>query len=126
MSEDFRKTINNDDSDKKEIEVEKQKEKISKPVVIRADAYKTIILYASRYANKSIPPEEWKEIYGILIGKTDRDLVYIEHAEALTFGHATDVQLDEDITDLSKKYKKGLIKKERTISLLDGSIVIQV
>jgi len=95
MSEDFKNTINNNDSRKKEIEEEKQSEKISKPVVIRADAYKTIILYASRYANKSIPPEEWKEIYGILIGKTDRDLVYIEHAEALTFGHATDVQLDE-------------------------------
>ncbi|TXT64104.1 MAG: hypothetical protein BAJALOKI3v1_260042 [Promethearchaeota archaeon] len=66
-----------------------------KPVVINVEAYKTIILYASRYANKSIPAEEWKEIYGLLIGYTDDDFVYVENAEALTFGHSTDVQLDE-------------------------------
>lgn len=68
---------------------------IEKPVLIKAEAYKTIILYASRYANKSIPPEDWKEIYGILIGYTDDEFVYVEDAEALTFGHSTDVQLDE-------------------------------
>ncbi|MFX1239512.1 MAG: hypothetical protein ACFE8P_17555 [Promethearchaeota archaeon] len=73
---------------------EEQEEKISKPVIIKAEAYKTIILYASRYANNSIPPEEWKEIYGILIGYTDDDFIYVEKAEALTFGHSTDVQLD--------------------------------
>ncbi|MFX1600558.1 MAG: hypothetical protein ACFFB6_08175 [Promethearchaeota archaeon] len=104
MTEDFKKPENNEDSNEENLEVdsenedikeEKQLEKVSKPVVIRADAYKTIILYASRYANKSIPPEEWKEIYGILIGKSDKDFVYVERAEALTFGHATDVQLDE-------------------------------
>jgi proteasome lid subunit RPN8/RPN11 len=78
-----------------DIKEEEQITKTYKPVVIRADAYKTIILYAGRYANKSIPPEEWKEIYGILIGTSDEELVYIERAEALTFGHATDVQLDE-------------------------------
>ena len=70
--------------------------KTGKPIVIRAEAYKTIILYASRYANRSIPPENWKEIYGILIGHSDEELVYIERAEALTFGHATDVQLDQN------------------------------
>ncbi|MFX0003736.1 MAG: hypothetical protein ACFE9J_09645, partial [Candidatus Hermodarchaeota archaeon] len=104
MTEEFKKNNNDEvtnekklesDSVKEEIEEEKQAEKISKPVVIRADAYKTIILYASRYANKSIAPEDWKEIYGILLGKADQELVYVESAEALTFGHATDVQLDE-------------------------------
>ena len=104
MTEEFKKTNNDEvpkkenleaDSEKEEIKGEKQTEKSTKPVVIRADAYKTIILYTSRYANKSIPPEEWKEIYGILIGYSDEDLVYVERAEALTFGHATDVQLDE-------------------------------
>ncbi|MFX0104374.1 MAG: hypothetical protein ACFE75_02645 [Candidatus Hodarchaeota archaeon] len=104
MSEDFKNTNDNEDSDKQslesntqdeEIKDEIELEKIDKPVVIRADAYKTIILYASRYANKSIPPEEWKEIYGILVGTSDEELVYVERAEALTFGHATNVQLDE-------------------------------
>ncbi|MEE9377572.1 MAG: hypothetical protein V3V33_06005 [Candidatus Lokiarchaeia archaeon] len=99
MSEDFKKP-NNDEKSKKDDNLEEnqekeQIEKISKPVVIRADAYKTIILYASRYANKSVPPAEWKEIYGILIGKSDEELVYVERSEALTFGHSTDVQLDE-------------------------------
>ncbi|TXT65091.1 MAG: hypothetical protein BAJALOKI1v1_470013 [Promethearchaeota archaeon] len=75
---------------------EKQEASTSeKAVVIEAQAYKTIILYASRYANKSIPKEDWKEIYGVLIGHADEDIVYVESAEALTYGHATDVQLDE-------------------------------
>ena len=104
MSEKFKTPNNNENSGNENIESnlenedtkeEKQIEKISKPVVIRADAYKTIILYTSRFANKSIPPAEWKEIYGLLIGKSDEELVYVERAEALTFGHATDVQLDE-------------------------------
>ncbi|MFW9876241.1 MAG: hypothetical protein ACFFG0_24325 [Candidatus Thorarchaeota archaeon] len=104
MSEDYKKINNNKDlksedlevsEEKEEIDEEKQLEKAKKPVVIKADAYKTIILYASRYANKSLPPEQWKEIYGILIGYSDNELVYVERAEALTFGHATDVQLDE-------------------------------
>jgi len=71
------------------------KEKIGKPVVIKADAYKTIILYASRYANQAIKPEDWKEIYGVLIGSATDELVLVEAAEALTFGHSTDVQLDQ-------------------------------
>ncbi len=66
-----------------------------KAVVIEAEAYKTIILYASRYANQSIPKENWKEIYGVLIGHMDEDIVYVERAEALTYGHATDVQLND-------------------------------
>jgi len=125
MSEKFKKANNNNNSENENMESnldtklesinedtkeEKQIEKISKPVVIRADAYKTIILYASRYANKSIPKEEWKEIYGILIGKADKELVYVESAEALTFGHATDVQLDERhygfIEEIEKKHIK--------------------
>ncbi|MFX1327585.1 MAG: hypothetical protein ACFE91_05505 [Promethearchaeota archaeon] len=103
MSEDFKRQndqnsnreISENSKENEEIKEEEQLEKINKPVLIRADAYKTIILYASRYANKSIPPEQWKEIYGILIGRSDEELVYVEGAEALTFGHATDVQLDE-------------------------------
>jgi proteasome lid subunit RPN8/RPN11 len=98
MSEEFEKPQSDEESkneDQEEIQEEEQKELKTKPVIVRADAYKTIILYSSRYANKSIPPEDWKEIYGILIGKADKDFVYVEQAEALTFGHATDVQLDE-------------------------------
>ncbi len=100
-------------TDKEPLE-EIQDKKIGKPVVIKAEAYKTIILYASRYANRSIPPENWKEIYGVLIGYTDNDLVYVLGAEALTFGHDTDVMLDErhytfisEIDDKLYSEKKG-------------------
>ncbi len=123
MSEESRKPTDQEEltKDKEENKAEdqklleeEQKIQIGKPVLIRAEAYKTIILYASRYANRSIAPEHWKEIYGILIGHSDDDLVYIERAEALTFGHATDVQLDErhyafiaDIQEKLDEEKKG-------------------
>ncbi|UCD01156.1 MAG: hypothetical protein JSV23_09775 [Promethearchaeota archaeon] len=119
MSEKPKNVNNNEESKKENSELkrgeekpaeEKEQEKLSKPIVIRAEAYKTIILYASRYANKSIPPEQWKEIYGILVGYSDQELVYIERAEALTFGHATDVQLDERhygfIEEIQEKLEK--------------------
>lgn len=103
MSEEF-ENLNNreelkerkvkDKTDDNKVLEENQDVKIGKPIVIRAEAYKTIILYVSRFANRSVAPEHWKEIYGILIGYSDDELVYIEQAEALTFGHATDVQLD--------------------------------
>ncbi len=121
MSEDFKRQ-NEQDSNKEKLENSKEheeikeqepSEKISKPVLIRAEAYKTIILYASRYANKSIPPEEWKEIYGILIGRSDEELVYVESAEALTFGHATDVQLDERHYGFIEEIQEKLDKEGR-------------
>ena len=103
MSEEFERR----NEDKKEpvkrgeLEAEKEANKENeiplnrKPVIVSAEAYKTIILYASRYANQSIPQKDWKEIYGILTGYTDNDFVYVKKAYPLTFGHDTDVQLDE-------------------------------
>lgn len=89
-------------------------EKIGKPVIIKAEAYKTIILYASRYANDMIPPKDWKEIYGILIGYSDNDFVYIEKAEALTYGHATDVQLDEKHYGFIEEIQEKLMLNDTT------------
>ena len=89
------KELSEDDNLTDDIKEDKEKIKHGKPVIIRAEAYKTIILYGSRFANNAIPPPNWKEIYGILIGTSDDDFVYIESAEALTYGHSTDVQLDE-------------------------------
>ncbi len=94
--------------------VPEKEEKSEKPVLIKAEAYKTIILFANRYANHAIPQEEWKEIYGILIGKSDDDFVYVERAEALAYGHSTDVELDhkhygfiEEITNKLEAESKG-------------------
>ena len=75
----------------------------SKAVVLNAETYKTIILYASRYANKSIPQKDWKEIYGLLIGYYDENLLYVERAIPMTYGHDTDVQFSEtDYGDVEK------------------------
>jgi proteasome lid subunit RPN8/RPN11 len=77
--------------------------KVGKPVILKAEAYKTIILYASRYANQAIPSEDWKEIYGLLIGYRDDDFLYVEKAIPMTVGHDTDVEFSEtDYGDIEK------------------------
>ena len=91
MTEDFERENQEENEPKEEKEIYLNR----KPVIVSAEAYKTIILYASRYANQSIPQKDWKEIYGILTGNTDNDFVYVKKAYPLTFGHDTDVQLDE-------------------------------
>ncbi|MFX1377038.1 MAG: hypothetical protein ACFFA0_14630 [Promethearchaeota archaeon] len=101
MSEETKNTNDHEETKEENIRSETGEEepsdenaKTGKPVIISAEAYKTIILYASRYSNRSIPPENWKEIYGVLIGFSDDNFVHVEGAEALTFGHDTDVVLD--------------------------------
>ncbi|MEJ2251881.1 MAG: hypothetical protein P8Y97_19760 [Candidatus Lokiarchaeota archaeon] len=100
-------------NDKKLKREESKQSKEEKPVLLKAEAYKTIILYASRYANKSIPKEEWKEIYGVLIGYIDQDFVHIEKAEALTFGHATDVKLDVRHYGFIEEIENSLYKEDK-------------
>ncbi|NVM46371.1 MAG: hypothetical protein HWN79_15790 [Candidatus Lokiarchaeota archaeon] len=97
MTEEFeRKNPDKDESSQDSIsDGEKESTRNNKPVIINAEAYKKIILYASRYANHSIPSKDWKEIYGILTGYSDDDFVFVKNAYPLTFGHDTDVQLDE-------------------------------
>ena len=81
--------------------------KVGKPVFLKAEAYKTIILYASRYANQAIPPEDWKEIYGLLIGYYDDELLYVERAIPMTYGHDTDVEFSEtDYGDVEKIHEE--------------------
>jgi len=99
MAEQFR---NDDDRDGEKLN-QTPEIKVGKPVILKAEAYKTIILYASRYANQSIPPEDWKEIYGLLIGTRDDDFVYVERAIPMTVGHDTDVEFSEtDYGDIEK------------------------
>lgn len=94
---------NNKEQVKEYIEVEKT----GKPVILRAEVYKTIILYASRYANQAIPSSDWKEIYGLLIGNYDDDFLYIEKAIPMTYGHDTDVEFSEnDYGDVEKIHEE--------------------
>jgi proteasome lid subunit RPN8/RPN11 len=95
-----------------------QKEKIGKPVIISAEAYKTIILYASRYSNRSIPSKDWKEIYGVLVGFSDDDFVHVVGAEALTFGHDTDVVLDNRHLVFISEIQDKLVAQGNTLYIV--------
>ncbi len=97
MTEEFERKNPDKDEDSQEpiLDGETESGRNNKPVIISAEAYKKIILYASRYANNFIPSKDWKEIYGILTGYADDDFVFVKNAYPLTFGHDTDVQLDE-------------------------------
>ncbi len=64
-----------------------------KMIYISAEAYSSIVLYATRYANDSIPRNRWNEIYGILIGKISDGIIFVNRAEPMTVGHSVDVQL---------------------------------
>ncbi len=111
MTEDFERDKNEDpNNDRENIQEE---ERVSKPVIIKAEAYKTIILYASRYANQALPSKDWKEIYGILTGYSDEDFVYVENSYALTFGHDTDVSLDERHYVFIDEIQQQLDKEEQ-------------
>ncbi len=97
MTEEFEKKNPDKDESSQELKSDSEKESVrnDKPAIINAEAYKNIILYASRYANQFLPSKDWKEIYGILTGYADDDFVYVKNSYPLTFGHDTDVQLDE-------------------------------
>jgi len=123
MSEEFKRQYIDDGKEENEqqsqhtespLKEENKEQKTGKSVILSAEAYKTIILYSSRYANKVVPPKDWKEIYGILIGYADDDFVYVEKAEALTYGHATDVQLDEKHYGFIEEIQEKLEKNETT------------
>ena len=108
MNEESRKNEDRDNKEGKQVTQEIDSEtKIGKPVVLKAEAYKTIILYASRYANQVIPSEDWKEIYGLLIGYYDGDFLYVERAIPMTYGHDTDVEFSEtDYGDVEKIHEE--------------------
>lgn len=60
-------------------------------VLISAEALKSIILYAKRYANENIPEFDWKEVYGFLVGRIKKQDVFVESAVPMTSGEATEV-----------------------------------
>ncbi len=60
-------------------------------VFINAEALKSILLYAKRYANENIPEYDWKEVYGFLVGRIVRDDVHVDAAVPMTSGEATEV-----------------------------------
>jgi len=95
-------------------EIKKSTISKEKKVIIHAAAYKSIILYSTRYANPAIARDQWKEIYGILIGIISNDAVIVEQAIPMTYGESTDVTLGpehygfiEEIQDRFDKEGRG-------------------
>ncbi|MHA1144685.1 MAG: Mov34/MPN/PAD-1 family protein [Candidatus Helarchaeota archaeon] len=65
-------------------------------VKVSLDAYKTIILHASRFANSKLPIDTWKEIMGFLIGKIEGDDVIITKAIPMTHGSSVEVEFSDE------------------------------
>ncbi len=64
-------------------------------VQIKANAYKNIVLHASRFCNSKIPRNKWKEVYGFLVGNIEGEDIIVEEAVPMTHGGTTEVQFEE-------------------------------
>jgi len=64
-------------------------------VLLKSKAYKDILLHSSRYCNQNIPRNQWKEVYGFLVGTLKGDDVTVEEAIPMTHGGTTEVQFEE-------------------------------
>ncbi len=64
-------------------------------VLLKSKAYKDILLHSSRYCNPNIPRNQWKEVYGFLVGTIKDEDVIVEEAIPMTHGGTTEVQFEE-------------------------------
>ncbi|MHA1271143.1 MAG: Mov34/MPN/PAD-1 family protein [Candidatus Helarchaeota archaeon] len=65
-------------------------------VRIKLEAYETIVLHASRFANVKIPMDSWKEIYGFLIGKIEGEDVVVTRCAPMAHGSSVEVEFNEE------------------------------
>jgi proteasome lid subunit RPN8/RPN11 len=89
------------------------------PVWLSLKAYERIVGYATRYANESINPGKWREVYGILIGNVENSVkVIIKDAIPIMAGDRAGVafenkqyvdtaQIDASIYERSIQDKKN-------------------
>ncbi|NVM01968.1 MAG: hypothetical protein HWN67_06510 [Candidatus Helarchaeota archaeon] len=76
-------------------ETKEEKITVKGKVLIKAKAYKDIVLHASRFCNSKIPRNKWKEVYGFLVGTLQNENVVINEAVPMTHGGTTEVQFEE-------------------------------
>ncbi|MBD3229595.1 MAG: tetratricopeptide repeat protein [Candidatus Lokiarchaeota archaeon] len=73
------------------------KEKIEEGIVkIREKAYRMIALHSMFFGNRDIARAEWKEIYGLLIGKVNNEDVIITDAIPITSGKKYEVEFESE------------------------------
>ncbi|MGV9197295.1 MAG: hypothetical protein ACOC4M_00470 [Promethearchaeia archaeon] len=92
---------------------------IETPVYLNWRAFKRMIGYAIRYANKDIDKDEWREVYGILIGSVeDETLVVIKDAIPLVPGGKTGVELEPvhyvDLSQIDESIYEQAIQNKKT------------
>ncbi|MBD3229075.1 MAG: hypothetical protein GF329_12880 [Candidatus Lokiarchaeota archaeon] len=63
-------------------------------VRISLKAYQSIILHACRFANVKIPMDNWKEIYGFMIGTTEGNDVIVKSCVPMAHGSSVEVEFD--------------------------------
>ncbi len=74
------------------------------PVILEAQAFKTMVLFGTRFANVSIPREEWKEVYGFLLGYKDNEgTLHIQSMIPFIHGSATEVRFGEEDYGLAEE-----------------------
>jgi len=78
-------------------------------VVFSPSTFRDMILFSARFANKSIPEHEWKEVYGFLVGKIKRNnrenkkYLYVAKLIPMIHGTRTEVYFTEQDYALSEK-----------------------
>ncbi len=65
-------------------------------VRISLEAYETIVLHACRFANEKIPMDNWKEIYGFLIGRIEGDDVIVTRCVPMAHGSSVEVEFTDE------------------------------
>ena len=95
------------------------KELMKTPVILRYKAYERIIGYAMRYASDEMDENDWREVYGILIGSIeDGKTVVIKDAIPMVVGNRAGVsyenkqyvdmaQIDESVYERSIRDEKN-------------------
>ncbi len=64
-------------------------------VILMSQAYKDIVLHSTRFCNPGINRNQWREVYGFLVGKIEENQVVVHEAIPMVHGGATEVEFEE-------------------------------
>jgi len=72
--------------------------KFAEPGIVKLtlEAYQTIVLHATRYANSKQAIDTWKEIMGLLVGKIEGEDVLVEKAFPMAHGSSVEVEFTDE------------------------------